>query len=69
MVHYPIASANIVSIGYDEVHQTLEVQLKLKITYRYFEVPLSEYIELMKAPDTEEYYLNFVKYNYHFESF
>lgn len=69
MVSYPISSANIVAIGYDEVTETLEIQFKLNIKYHYFNVPLSEYIELMKAPNPEEYYLNFIKYNYHFELF
>ena len=69
MITYPISSQNIVSVGYDEVSQTLEIQFKLKITYRYFEVPLSEFIELMKAPNPEAYYLRFIKYTYHFELF
>ena len=69
MVSYPISSPNIVDIGYDEVSETLEIQFKLNIIYHYFNVPLSEYIELMKATNTEQYYLNFIKYNYHFELF
>lgn len=69
MNRYPVNTNNILSIGYDEVSETLEIEFKLKIIYHYFNVPLSEYIALMKAHDTEVYYLNFIKYTYHFELF
>ena len=40
MNRYPINSANIVSVGYDEVNEVLEIEFKLKIIHQYYNVPL-----------------------------
>lgn len=66
MIRYNVHTTNIVSIGYDAESQLLEIAFKLKITYQYSSVPLSEYIALMKADDIEDFYLKHIKYNYHF---
>jgi hypothetical protein len=67
MTRYPVHTKNILSVGYDEVNEVLEIELKLKLIYHYLDVPLSEYIALMKADDVEDFYLNYIKLNYHFE--
>jgi len=69
MNRYPVNTNNILSIGYDEVNEVLEMEFKLKIIYNYLNVPIAEYIALMKAQNPEEYYLNYIKFNYHFELF
>lgn len=67
MNRYPVNTTNILSIGYDEVNEVLEMEFKLKIIYHYLNVPITEYIALMKAQNPEEYYLNYIKFNYHYE--
>jgi hypothetical protein len=67
MNRYPVESENIVSIGYDEIAQKLEIEFRLKVIYNYLEVPLSEYVAIMKAPNTDEFYFNFIQSKYHFE--
>lgn len=69
MNRYPVNTTNILSIGYDEVNEVLEMEFKLKIIYHYLNVPITEYIALMKSPNPEEYYLNYIKFNYHYELF
>lgn len=69
MTQYLIQSSNITYIGYDEVNQVLEIEFKLNVIHQYFEVPLSEFIALMKSENTEEFYLNFIQCKYHFDTF
>ena len=67
MNRYPVKSNNIVSIGYDEITQIVEIEFKLNVMYNYLEVPLTEFIEFMKAPSIDEFYFNFIQSKYHFE--
>lgn len=68
MNRYPINSANIVSIGYDETTETLEIEFKLKILHHYIQVPLDEFIFLMKSSNTEKYFVQFIQNKYHFDT-
>jgi hypothetical protein len=51
MNRYPVTSTdNIVSVGYDEIKEVLEIEFKLEVIHHYFDVPLNEFVHLMKAP-------------------
>ena len=50
MYRHPISSSPIVSIGYDEVSETLEVEFKSGLVYQYLNVPARIHARLMDAP-------------------
>ena len=68
MHRYPIHSTNIVSVGYDEVNEVLEIEFKLEIVHQYYNVPLCEYVAFMKSENVEAFYLNYIQSQYHFDS-
>lgn len=45
----PVASSNIVAIGYDEPSQTLEVEFMNGAVYQYYNVTQALYEQLMQA--------------------
>ena len=45
-----VTSSNILSIGYDEESQVLEVEFKYGGIYQYIDVPKDVYDNLMSAP-------------------
>ncbi len=51
-----VASATILSIGYEAATSTLELELASQEIYQYFNVPLSVYIALMNAGSKGDYY-------------
>jgi hypothetical protein len=67
MNRYPANDSNIISVGYDEITKTLEIEFKLQAIHQYFEVSLDEFIALMKAPEIETHYFNFVYSQYYFD--
>lgn len=67
MMRYPVKDKNIVSVGYDEINQILEIEFKLQAIHHYHGVSLDEFINLMKAPFIENHYFNFVYSKYSFE--
>ena len=54
----PVASSNIVSVGYDEPSQTLEVEFMSGMIYQYYNVSSALYEELMRAPSKGQF-INF----------
>lgn len=66
MNQYPVNDNNIISVGYDEVKEILKIEFKLQTIHHYFNVPLNEFVALMKAKDIEVHYFNnvYCKYNY-----
>lgn len=50
-----VASSNVVSIGYDEPTQTLEVEFKDGAIYQYYNIPKNIYDELMAAPSKGQF--------------
>lgn len=44
-----VASSNIVSLGYDEISQTLEVEFKDGAVYQYYNVGQNIYDEFMRS--------------------
>lgn len=61
MKHVSVTSSNIVSIGYDEGLQTLEVTFRGGETYAYSRVPASEYAALMAAASHGKYLNSYIK--------
>ncbi|WP_244552850.1 KTSC domain-containing protein [Bradyrhizobium sp. Ghvi] len=45
----PVRSATLVSVGYDEVKQLLEIEFRKSSVYQYSGVPKSVYKQLMAA--------------------
>ena len=62
-----VRSSNLVSVGYDENSQTLEVEFKEGRVYRYFNVPMSVYIALMAASSVGSYHAANIKEKYKYE--
>lgn len=56
-----VASSNIESVGYDKSNMILEVEFHNGGIYQYFNVPKKVYIELIKAPSHESYFMHEVK--------
>lgn len=69
MTKYPINSNNILTVGYDEVKQILEIEFKLKVFYHYLDVPMDEFVAFLTAEDVEQFYFDFIQYKYHFDVF
>jgi hypothetical protein len=60
MNRYSVNDRNIISVGYDEINKTLEIEFKLQAIHQYFNVSLDEFVALMKAPKIETHYFNYV---------
>jgi hypothetical protein len=69
MKRYQVYEPNIVSIVYDEVNETLEIEFKLQAIHHYFGVSLDEFVALMKATKIEAHYFEHVYCQYHFNVF
>jgi len=69
MNRYPVQSNTIVSVGYDEINQVLEIEFKLLVIHNYLEVPIDLFVDLMKANNIDHFYFNFIQSHYHFEIF
>jgi hypothetical protein len=55
MIRDPVASANLVSVGYDEASQTLEVEFLNGTVYQYYNVGVATYEQLMQAPSKGQF--------------
>ena len=67
MKREPVESTAIKSIGYNEDKQILEVEiLDTGRVYKYFNVPLEEYMDFLDAKSLGEYYNRVIKENYEF---
>jgi hypothetical protein len=62
-----VQSSNLVSVGYDESTQILEVEFQTGKVYQYHDVPKDVYQELMTASSKGEYFHDNVmgQYNFH----
>lgn len=69
MKRYLVNSRNIISVGYDEITNTLEIEFKLLAIHHYFSVTIDEFVLLMKAPNIERHYLEFIYSKYYFNVF
>ncbi len=67
MNRYTVNHRNIISLGYDEMTKILEIEFKLQAIHHYFDVSLDEFVALMKAPEIETHYFNYVYCQYYFD--
>ena len=68
MKREPVESTAIKSIGYNEDKQILEVEiLETGRVYKYFNVPLEEYMDFIDAKSLGEYYNRVIKENYEYK--
>ncbi len=67
MKREPVESSAIKSIGYNEDKKLLEVEiLETGRIYKYFDVPLEEYLDFMDAKSLGEYYNRVIKEKYEY---
>lgn len=57
----PVASSNIVSVGYDEPSETLEVEFQGGGIYQYYNVGSAVFDGLMQAPSKGQYLNMYIK--------
>lgn len=50
-----VSSSNLVSVGYDDSSQTLEIEFQDGAVYQYFNVPQNIYDALMAAPSKGQF--------------
>jgi hypothetical protein len=56
MLVVPVESAAFVTVGYDEVHQLLQLEFRSGEIYHYFDVPPSVFDGLLAAPSKGRYF-------------
>ena len=67
MKREPVESTAIKSIGYNEDKKLLEIEiLETGRIYKYFDVPLEEYLDLLDAKSLGEYYNRVIKEKYEY---
>ena len=57
----PVASTNIVSVGYDETSETLEVEFQGGGIYQYYNVGPAAFEEFMRAPSKGQHLNHYIK--------
>lgn len=57
----PVASSNIVAIGYNEPSQTLEVEFMNGTVYQYYNVTQALYEQLMQSSSKGQFLANQIK--------
>ncbi len=61
MVRTAVTSTNLVSVGYDEREQVLEVEFHSGGVYQYYEVPPAVYAGLMAASSHGSFFVHNIK--------
>jgi hypothetical protein len=64
MKRVPVKSSNILSIGYDEENQLLEIEFNTHRVYRYSSVPPHVYAGLMQSESHGKYFLTYINSAY-----
>jgi hypothetical protein len=64
MLRDPVASSNLVSIGYDRAAETLEVEFANGTVYQYYNVGLALYEALMQASSKGQYLNTYIRKAY-----
>jgi len=62
----PVASSNIVSIGYDPPSETLEVEFQKGTVYQFYNVPTSIYEAIMAAHSKGQFFVSQIRNSYPF---
>ena len=55
MIRTQVSSSNVMEVGYDLETATLEIMFKGDMVYQYFDVPESQYQNLINAGSVGEY--------------
>lgn len=63
----PVNSSDIVSIGYDEASETLEIEFRATGAYRYFSVPKNIHEGIVRTPSPGKFFLQHIKGKYAWE--
>jgi hypothetical protein len=66
MIRDPVASTNIVSMGYDPDTETLEIEFSSGAIYQYYNVGLAIYEQLSMAPSKGQFLNTYIKNAYPF---
>lgn len=67
MQRVAVESSNIVSVGYEEAAELLEVEFKGGRVYQYFGVPPSVHADMMSAPSMGKFFGGNIRNEYSFE--
>ncbi len=63
--HAEVSSSAIVSVGYSKRLHALEIAFRNGAIYRYFDVPVQIYRELLTAPSKASYYDANIRHHFH----
>lgn len=66
MNRIPVNSSNLASVGFDSNSNTLEIEFNSGSIYQYFNVPESEYRNLMNATSHGKYFSANIKNDYRY---
>ncbi len=66
MERQPVTSSHIISIGYDETTQTLEVEFTNEKTFQYFNVPKTVYDNFINSESKGRFFRLSIKSNFEF---
>lgn len=64
IIREPVASSNIVAVGYDEPSQTLEVEFLNGTVYQYYNVELALFEQFMTAPSKGQFLSTYIRNAY-----
>ena len=56
MIRTPVISSNLVSVGYDPISKTLEIEFRYSRVYQYYNVPEDVFQGLMQASSKGRYF-------------
>ncbi len=61
-----VESSDLLSVGYDEDTQTLEIEFNSGGIYQYYSVPQNIYEGLMNASSHGKFFYEYIRGNYHY---
>lgn len=61
----PVESSAVAAVGYSKRLHALEIEFRNGAIYRYLDVPISVYRELVAAPSKARYYDETIRHHYH----
>ncbi|SFU70091.1 KTSC domain-containing protein [Polaromonas sp. YR568] len=62
----PVASSNLISVGYDDQAQTLEIEFSNGTVYQYYNVSQALFDQFMEAPSKGQFLNIYLKNSYPF---
>jgi KTSC domain-containing protein len=61
-----VESTTLAALGYDEVHEILQLEFRSRAIYRYFGVPAPVYESLLAAPSKGKYFNRAIRGNFRY---